>query len=275
MPAVALLPFFPTCYHRVNPPSISPSLLLAAHPLPFTLLPVNLASCLHFKLMDLPRKDKEGEPRRQIDIFIYTYIDIHVYWEKKKKKKETWKTSGTFVSFMPNLYSRPKERFRIFFFPASPSQPNHRSTGQNSRWNSRGQDVAVDVHARNIHRRRMRKKSAGWFARVDCVDSWIQTGKGEGDAATEKSSSDFLNGDAWNSLSKSVGGARFSEGERHAWALLTALGKCYECRCFPFSVRFSVPWICEGKFARPKRCRLKILVYRGEIFTGEIETLFC
>lgn len=106
---------------------------------------------------------------------------------------------------MPNLYSRPKERFRIFFFPASPSQPNHRSTGQNSRWNSRGQDVAVDVHARNIHRRRMRKKSAGWFARVDCVDSWIQTGKGEGDAATEKSSSDFLNGDAWNSLSKSVG----------------------------------------------------------------------
>lgn len=155
---------------------------------------------------------KEGQRGRTEEtdryIYIYIYIDIHVYWEKekrKKKKKETWKTSGTFVSFMPNLYSRPKERFRIFFSPTSPSQPNHRSTGQNSRWNSRGQDMAVDVHARDIHRRRMRKKSAGWFARVDCVDSWIQIGKGEGDAATEKSSSDFLNGDAWNSLSKSVG----------------------------------------------------------------------
>lgn len=27
------------------------------------------------------------------------------------------------------------------------------------------------------------------------MDSWIQIGKGEGDAATEKSSSDFLNGE--------------------------------------------------------------------------------
>lgn len=115
MPAVALLPFFPTCYHRVNPPSISPSLLLAAHPLPFTLLPVNLASCLHFKLMDLPRKDKEGEPRRQIDIFIYTYIDIHVYWEKKKKKKKRGKQVER-LSRLCLTYTLVQKRGFVYFF---------------------------------------------------------------------------------------------------------------------------------------------------------------
>lgn len=74
----ALLPFFPTCYHRVNPlrpPSFATA--VAAHPLPFTLLPVKTASCLHFKLMDLPRRDKETEQGRGKES-----------WDEKKRKKK-------------------------------------------------------------------------------------------------------------------------------------------------------------------------------------------
>lgn len=112
LPGCLLLPSYPSFLPATIAltPSPPPPLLLAAHPLPFTLLPVNLASCLHFKLMDLPRKDKEGEPRERRQIYICTCIG-----KRKKKEKETWKTSETFVSFMPNLYSRPKQRFPIFF----------------------------------------------------------------------------------------------------------------------------------------------------------------
>lgn len=119
MPAVALLPFFlPTCYHRVNPHlSLSPSFARRASPLPFTLLPsVNLASCLHFKLMDLPRKDKEGE-RRQ----------IYIYREKEKKKR------GKQVKRPCRLcltYTLIRKRGFVYFF----SQPVHESSLQQAKF---------------------------------------------------------------------------------------------------------------------------------------------
>lgn len=66
--------------------------------------------------MDLPRKDKEGEPRRQIDIFIYTYIDIHVYWEKKKKKKKRGKQEER-LSRLCLTYTLVQKRGFVYFFP--------------------------------------------------------------------------------------------------------------------------------------------------------------
>lgn len=119
MPAVALLPFFPTCYHRVNPISPSP-LLLAAHPLPFTLLPVNLASCLHFKLMDLPRKDKEGEPRERRQI----YICVRILGKGKKRKKKRGKQVKRLCRLCLT-YTLVQNRGFVYFFPASPSQSVH------------------------------------------------------------------------------------------------------------------------------------------------------
>lgn len=181
MPAVALLPFFPTCYHRVNP--ISPSPSFARRASPFTLLPVNLASCLHFKLMDLPRKDKEGEPRERRQIYICTYIG-----KRKKKEKETWKTSETFVSFMLNLYSRPKQRFRIFFpresIPVGPRSRIIAPAGKildeilvaRTWWMS-----TFEIYAPTD----TKKARAG----LQESTAWIQTGMGEG--PTENSSSDF------------------------------------------------------------------------------------
>lgn len=86
----ALLPFFPTCCHRVNPlrpPSFATA--VAAHPLPFTLLPVKTASCLHFKLMDLPRRDKETEQGRGKESW-----DEKKERRKKKKKKDSRKRKG-------------------------------------------------------------------------------------------------------------------------------------------------------------------------------------
>lgn len=65
----ALVPFFPACCHRVNPPLDPPppsfATRLAVHPLSFTLLPVKPASCLHFKLMDPPRTASQRQSVRR------------------------------------------------------------------------------------------------------------------------------------------------------------------------------------------------------------------
>lgn len=185
LPGCLLLPSYPSFLPATIAltPSPPPPLLLAAHPLPFTLLPVNLASCLHFKLMDLPRKDKEGEPRERRQIYICTYIG-----KRKKKKKETWKTSETFVSFMPNLYSRPKQRFPIFFpresIPVGPRSRIIAPAGKildeilvaRTWWMS-----TFEIYAPTD----TKKARAG----LQESTAWIQTGMGEG--PTENSSSDF------------------------------------------------------------------------------------
>ena len=79
-------------YHRVNPlPRPSPSLLLLQR---FPRIPClspfcqsSPASCLHFKLMDLPRRDKESQKRKR--------EREREKWTKKRQKirgrEEAWK----------------------------------------------------------------------------------------------------------------------------------------------------------------------------------------
>lgn len=97
-----------------------------------------------------------------------------------KGKKETWKTSETSVSFMPNLYSHPKERFRIFFFPAGPRiiAPAGKILDEILC----GQDVDVHVRDPHVHgykcARAALRESTAW-TRIQ------REGRGEGEVSTE------------------------------------------------------------------------------------------
>lgn len=122
LPGCLLLPSYPSFLPATIAltPSPPPPLLLAAHPLPFTLLPVNLASCLHFKLMDLPRKDKEGEPRERRQI----YICVRILGKGKKRKKKRGKQVKRLCRLCLT-YTLVQNRGFVYFFPASPSQSVH------------------------------------------------------------------------------------------------------------------------------------------------------
>lgn len=183
MPAVALLPFFPTCYHRVNPISPSPSFARRASPAfhPSASQPSFLSA---FQIDGFTKEGQRGRTEgTETDIYMCTYIG-----KRKKKEKETWKTSETFVSFMPNLYSRPKQRFRIFFHRESiPVGPRSRIIAPAGKildeilvartwWMS-----TFEIYAPTD----TKKARAGLREST----AWIQTGMGEG--PTENSSSDF------------------------------------------------------------------------------------
>lgn len=89
MPAVALLPFFPTCYHRVNPISPSPSFARrASHAFhPSASQPSFLSA---FQIDGFTKEGQRGRTEgTETDIYIYVrvYIYIYVRWEKEKKEK--------------------------------------------------------------------------------------------------------------------------------------------------------------------------------------------
>lgn len=118
MPAVALLPFFPTCYHRVNPISPSPSFARRASPAfhPSASQPSFLSA------FQIDGFTKEGQRGRTEGTETDIYVRVLGKGKKRKKKR------GKQVKRLCRLcltYTLVQNRGFVYFFPASPSQSVH------------------------------------------------------------------------------------------------------------------------------------------------------